>query len=737
MHAAQTGRYLCGALAHGDDVAWVCAALTPSNRPVIGSRKARRTRRRLLLVGLVVLVVSAVVGTVLVLLPPAEGDIGDDARIDASSQAFGRSPEAAVRARPESAGGGWQAVRGDVVGAWIRVRLPSPRTIRSVEIRRTALTTPGILSGYLTFGDGSLIAVRLERHVRTTVVPVTARTTGAVRFTVASAERGTTSAALTAFAINGDGAATVVNDAGTGGGNAAAAARISAPGADPEALIDGSDSGSKAALGESWSMPDAVGAQVSFRWAQPREVIAIEIVGADASTSTIRRATLRFDDGSTIPIGAVPAATAFPTVVGFMPRSVTTARLTIDETDGTGPLSLSEIRIVERGTTPSRPAAATSSGQITPLAAATSCSGAAAPASRLVVQCPVSGTETGDSQQLLVAAPGGYTAVTAQAWSASGGPVGPVVEHALSGGTARLTVNLKGLDPGLVVVHVRGVGLLQPSADVFLQLFHGPGSTARVKSSARAHGRTLVFDEEFDGPISISADGAGATYAASKPEAGGAAEFGDAIFADPALGLGNVTVVPGGALRLQVSPTPEGFTDPRGWDRTSLGGILASARPGGSGFSSQYGYFEARMLAPAAPGTWPAFWLLPAPGLVPSQPTRSEIDAVELYGHDPQGACHTSHAYGSAQNGGVARCGRRFTSVDSAMRWHLYGVSVEPTQIKYFIDGRLVASAPQVPGGEEPMFFLIDLALGGGWPIDLAGLGGTTALYVDCVRVYQ
>jgi hypothetical protein len=34
------------------------------------------------------------------------------------------------------------------------------------------------------------------------------------------------------------------------------------------------------------------------------------------------------------------------------------------------------------------------------------------------------------------------------------------------------------------------------------------------------------------------------------------------------------------------------------------------------------------------------------------------------------------------------------------------------------------------------MFFLVDLALGGGWPVDLRAVQDTAALYVDYIRVY-
>jgi hypothetical protein len=246
----------------------------------------------------------------------------------------------------------------------------------------------------------------------------------------------------------------------------------------------------------------------------------------------------------------------------------------------------------------------------------------------------------------------------------------------------------------------------------------------------------LIYAEEFDRPISITRSGAGADYAAAKPVHDGAEDFGDAIFADPAQGFDNVRVVDDRYLRIDVEPNPPGYVDPQGWGRTHLGGMLASARPGGSGFSAQYGYFEARMLTPAAPGTWPAFWMLPSDNLIAPTTTVAEIDAVELYGHNPTGACHSTHDYNSRRDDGVARCGTRFDSDRVALSWHTYGVSVLPSGITFYIDGQVVAAAPQVDGGGAPMFFLVNLALGGGWPVDLGAVQDRATLYVDYVRVY-
>jgi beta-glucanase (GH16 family) len=110
---------------------------------------------------------------------------------------------------------------------------------------------------------------------------------------------------------------------------------------------------------------------------------------------------------------------------------------------------------------------------------------------------------------------------------------------------------------------------------------------------------------------------------------------------------------------------------------------------------------------------------------------------VELYGHDPRGACHSTHSYSNGHDvQGIAQCGQRFATEQDAMRWHVYAVTVEPTEIVYRIDGKVVARAPQVNGGDKPMFLLIDLALGGGWPIALDPVQNRAAMYVDWFRIY-
>ena len=73
---------------------------------------------------------------------------------------------------------------------------------------------------------------------------------------------------------------------------------------------------------------------------------------------------------------------------------------------------------------------------------------------------------------------------------------------------------------------------------------------------------------------------------------------------------------------------------------------------------------------------------------------------------------------------------------DWAMAWHTYGVRILPDGAIFTIDGQVVVRADRLGLTAQPFFFLVDLALGGGWPVDLAPTAGVTDLYVDWVRVW-
>ncbi|WP_375432491.1 family 16 glycosylhydrolase [uncultured Friedmanniella sp.] len=700
-------------------------------------------RRLRWLVAVVVVALVVVIAVVVVRRQPGVGDgLAGRATVSTSSAKIGSSPRQVVTTdHADDPGRGWRTDR-QTTGAWLELQWTAPVEVRRVVLQRNPVADPGIESGFLTFGDGSEIQVTLSGSDRTTTVPVAPRSVDRVRFTVSRVTTGARSVALTRVAVDDQPAADDVAVDAPPSGDVAGAATVtaSAGAADPRPLVDAAAGGA----GQRWTVADPAGAWVQLSWPQPRELTTIGLAGIP-STAELRSATLEFSDGSRLSVGAVLPTTARPTVLSFMPRVTTSVRLVLDTVSGPGALSLAELSTYQRAAPPRTAAGgeATSFGDSdlncdTPLPRPTDKVG-------LVVRCPTTGAVVGASVDVRVAVGPSFTGASASVWPGDPTAAVPPSQQAAPDpdGTATFRLDLSALPPGPFTVRFEATGRRSRAASALFQLYRGlpavgtvPPAPTSPPSADVAAGRSLVYAEEFTRPMSISRTGKDADYAAAKPVVGGAEDFGFAIFADPAKRFGNVRVVDDQYLKISIEPRPEDFADPQGWGRSHLGGLLSSARPGGSGFSAQYGYFEARMLAPAAPGTWPAFWMLPTPNLVTDQPAIAEIDAVELYGHEPTGACHTTHEYVAGKDDGVAHCGTRWDTRQEAMTWHTYGVSVGPTVITFYIDGRLTATAPQVQGGDEPLFFLLDLALGGGWPIDLASVQDRADLYVDYVRVY-
>jgi hypothetical protein len=70
--------------------------------------------------------------------------------------------------------------------------------------------------------------------------------------------------------------------------------------------------------------------------------------------------------------------------------------------------------------------------------------------------------------------------------------------------------------------------------------------------------------------------------------------------------------------------------------------------------------------------------------------------------------------------------------------FHTYGCKVTETNTIYYCDNIEVGRHATLPlSKQKPFFFLIDLATGGGWPVDLSRYNGLADMYVDYVRVYS
>ncbi|MGB9876307.1 MAG: glycoside hydrolase family 16 protein [bacterium] len=249
------------------------------------------------------------------------------------------------------------------------------------------------------------------------------------------------------------------------------------------------------------------------------------------------------------------------------------------------------------------------------------------------------------------------------------------------------------------------------------------------KKTLDLRGYELVFNEDFNGPLDVSAWGPGTRWIAHTPWHG---DFGDAAFADPTPDF--PFTIKDGVLRIEARKDEEfAKTDP--WKRPWRSGLLCSNDPKGQGFSLQYGYFEMRAKLPTGKGVWPAFWLVSSYDRTNPDAGKDgaiEIDVIEYYG-SPNSYMSTIHIWEPKPHRGY---GMMITTRPNEVSddFHNYGCLVTPQWIIMYFDGIGVWRVKTPPEHNKPLMILLNLALGGGWPID--EVKSPTYMLVDWVRAY-
>jgi hypothetical protein len=162
-------------------------------------------------------------------------------------------------------------------------------------------------------------------------------------------------------------------------------------------------------------------------------------------------------------------------------------------------------------------------------------------------------------------------------------------------------------------------------------------------------------------------------------------------------------------------------------DRKYASGILTTQDI----FDQRYGRFLVRAKIPAGQGLWPAFWLLPS-----SENYPLEIDVFEILGDQTDTVYMTNH-WRDEDTGKSTFHTRGFQGPDFSQEFHIFEIIWKPGEIIWFVNG--VERARETRGiPDEPMFLLLNLAVGGKWP----GYPDETTpfpsyLEVDFVRVYE
>jgi beta-glucanase (GH16 family) len=160
-------------------------------------------------------------------------------------------------------------------------------------------------------------------------------------------------------------------------------------------------------------------------------------------------------------------------------------------------------------------------------------------------------------------------------------------------------------------------------------------------------------------------------------------------------------------------------------------------------FSQAYGRFEARIKLPLGKGLWPAFWMLGDDITTADWPKCGEIDIFENIG-EPSVNYSTLHGPGYSGAHGLSTKYQLPAGETVNGAFHLYALEWSPADIKFFLDGNLVAekTPANLPPGttwvyDHPFFIILNLAVGGYWP----GNPDATTVFpqpmqVDYVRVY-
>lgn len=171
----------------------------------------------------------------------------------------------------------------------------------------------------------------------------------------------------------------------------------------------------------------------------------------------------------------------------------------------------------------------------------------------------------------------------------------------------------------------------------------------------------------------------------------------------------------------------------------------------------QYGRVEARIRSASGKGLWSAFWMLPSDDRFGGWASGGEIDIMEVVN---AGTAQENY-YASLHHGFAWPLNQTTTESigidDPAGDFHIYSIEWTEDYIRWFVDGRNfmtvnaehwysyyyggTESGYQVGEGaapfNRPFHLLLNLAVGGNLPGDVAPGAVPTAMEVDYIRVYE
>ena len=177
-------------------------------------------------------------------------------------------------------------------------------------------------------------------------------------------------------------------------------------------------------------------------------------------------------------------------------------------------------------------------------------------------------------------------------------------------------------------------------------------------------------------------------------------------------------------------------------------GVYTSARLKSEGLvQPQYGFIEARIRLPHGDGIWPAFWMLGSDINSDPWPLCGESDIMENLGMSSWLGQTQSTVHGATSSGGDWQVYYTYdlpSGQDFDSSYHLFQELWQANSVTYYVDGNLLGTVtPSNNGGNpwqlnQPMFFLLNIAVGGSWPGDPdSSTVFPQTMYVDYVRLYE
>jgi hypothetical protein len=373
--------------------------------------------------------------------------------------------------------------------------------------------------------------------------------------------------------------------------------------------------------------------------------------------------------------------------------------------------------------------------------------------SQVSVRSPGYCSEVKGNTRIELAAPG-FKSLTAKCWKQ-----GPGFGSDSTVGTVELDAKGNGVfvfpaddyPHGPLMVRISGDnGFVKDNC--YLQLYNSGGVSWNEgipkDPPQAAKEMKLVFADDFKGPLSISNTDAKASYYEHKPP-NGWQDFSVHTFSNhssPQNPFAQVDTY----LRIRAS------------DKLHSSGLISSMKNDGSGIKvSVPCYFECRFLGPNAIGTWPGFWLMTdymtGYEKLKDKTPCDELDIIEAYGGEGPGSPNADDTYmitphcWNQDKAGTDLETKAFKAMKNPIRmrkfgipstwfetFHVYGCKVTETDTIYYCDNIEVGRHATFPlSKKQPLFFMVNLATGGGWPVDLSRYNGLADMYIDYVRVYK